>query len=582
MAAPSCPVPRRRDTRPDDPLPVGAARTERLLILALVIVAVLAVWASAQTVGVEQRVDTDPPGVASSTQPQLVTTQDGTAHVVWQDYRHPRWVVYHRRGETSGTTWTTPETPLSPVTSPPAPGPDATRPVIATDGGLALYVAWHATSSVGLETIGFTRSIDGGLSWEPPRVLTDVATGVGVVSEYAGPPHLVADDAGRVHVTWAQSDGQRDQVYHAVSHDRGATFHVPPITQPVNVVLLGHSESPRVATDGAGHVYLAWLDHRDPPHRDVWLRRSVDGGLSWEPGETRLSGHGIHIELELVAHAPAGVAGPHRVLAAWIALLDDGQGVPFTRVESRYSTDGGLAWQPLEGAVSDTHPSTAGSAPPTAGPAAGGPPTPGGGPGGAGSASFRSGRGGASVASGLPTFETARDIAFHLDLVVDEVGAVHAVHGRVDHPLVGQPVRVVHNRLDPATGVWGVERRLSRGGSPYPEKGLPTFARPAVAAHGDAVFVAWSAAEPGSGTRTEIWGTLSGDGGATFAPAVRLSADPAGPGLARSAYPRVAATAAGAVVVWDDRRAWTDHTVLPLPPGSPVGTPDVYVTTLSP
>jgi len=36
-----------------------------------------------------------------------------------------------------------------------------------------------------------------------------------------------------------------------------------------------------------------------------------------------------------------------------------------------------------------------------------------------------------------------------------------------------------------------------------------------------------------------------------------------------------------AAIVWDDRRNWTDPSVLPLPPDAPLGAPDVYLNVLT-
>lgn len=563
---------------------VAPARAERLFVLAVIATLLLAAVAGAQTnIGAELRVDTDLPGTASSSLPQMVGTNDGSLHIVWQDYRGPQWGIYYRRAENLGTGFTGPEVPINIAQVPPSVAANATAPRVATDGSLAIYAVWHEALD-GVEHIAFARSTDGGLSWGPPAPLVDSITGLGVSSEYAGRPQIAADGQGRVHVTWAQSDGERDQIYYAVSHDQGATFRVPPIGQPVNILMLGHSEDPRVATDGRGHVYVAWLDHREPPYRDVWIRHSTDFGQNWEPGEKRLSAHGVQIELNLLAHA-ATVGDfelEHRALAAWISLEENSNGIPLTTLNSRYSKDGGATWQTHEGSLSNRHPTVAGSGNKAGGglgalAPGGAVPSPGSG--------GQLGKGDPPGArSNLPTVDQSIDIAFHLDVAVDGSGNAHAVHGRVDWPLVGRPTTVYYNRLDGDSGVWGVERAISRGGSPYPEHGLPTFARPHVStsAGGAAVYATWTGAAPGVGQRTEVYGAYSKDGGVSWAPPVILSADPAGPGAARSAYPQIHARGARAAVVWDDRRNWTDHSVLPLPPDVPVGAPDVYLTSFGP
>ena len=520
----------------------------------------------------ELRVDSDAPGVASSSLPRVAASGDGSLHVVWQDYRGPTWSIYYRRMPAFGQGNPPPEVSLDGLVLPPGLSSNATNPDIATDGTIRLHVVWHDVTG-GDEQIFYTRSLDGGLSWLPAGPLVDSLSGVGVVSEYASPPEILADGAGNVWVTWSQSDGERDQVYYGVSHDHGQTWDVTPIDQPVNEVTLGHSETPRLASDGTGHVYIAYLDHREPPYRDVFVRRSTDWGDTWLPGEQRINGHGIEIELDLVAHATTTDPVKHRVLAAWIELQEDEFGNPLTELQSNYSTDGGASWQPLVSVVNDQKPGLLGQV----GPGAGGPTTPvGTAPGGP-----------PPVKSGelvgpprVSASEAHFSVHFNLELAVDASGDAHIVYSRVDAPLVFMPTAVYHNRLDGTTGVWRGEQKLSRGGVPYPLRGIPTLARATLATAGEHIFAAWMQSAAATEERAEIHAAWSPDGGEHWSPAQVVTQKVDGPGTSRSAHPALVAREDRAALVWDDRRAWTDHTILPLPPNAPVGSPDVYLRVL--
>jgi len=561
----SHPLPTRAARRPapGSPRP-PATRAARCLLL---LVALGAPTLRAQTP--ELRVDSDAPGVASSCLPQTVTTADGTVHVVWQDYRGPAWAVYYRRLPAFGAGASPPEVRLSMPPLPPGQGGNAIAPRIATDGNLALYVVWH-TSMPDVELLMKTRSLDGGLTWAPASPLLDQITGLGVSSEYAGPPEIAADASGHVHVAWAQSNGVRDQIFYAVSLNRGTTWSVPPITQPVNVDTSGHSESPRLATDGAGFVYIAWLDHREPPYRDVWLRRSANFGLSWLPGEKRLNGHGSEIELELVAHVTSAAPIEHRVHAAWIDLSQSDLGGPLTEVRARSSYDGGLTWNTLPATVSDEQPDTEGQHAPAGSPAGGLFTAPGGSVGPLGSGGPPQG----GLRGVLPRHVVA--VTFNLDLALDGKGNVHAVYSRVDAPLVGRPTRVYHNRLDSETRLWGHEQPLSRGGVLYPTRGLPTLARARVAASAGFVYASWMQCDGDGDTRDEVLACWSTDNGLSWSAPSVVTLKPAGPGTSTSAHPALAALGNRCALVWDDRRESTDHSQLPLPPGAPIGAPDVF------
>ena len=127
-------------------------------------------------VGVEMRVDSDPPGLHSSMRPQVVTTDAQTVldrvHVAWLDYRDPVWAVYVRTLVGFG------DTPLGPETRLSGTG-NAAPPRLASDGLDAVYAVWHEFEG-DLERVVFARSIDDGATWSP------VVPGVGLASQKLG------------------------------------------------------------------------------------------------------------------------------------------------------------------------------------------------------------------------------------------------------------------------------------------------------------------------------------------------------------------------------------------------------------
>lgn len=547
---PPAPSP-RGPRRPAAPPPRAGRRPPALLAALVLTLSVPDLAAQyppvAPELGQDRRVDSDPPGSASSVEPRVVATADGALHVVWLDHRDGRWGVWYRRVIDLDVGSALPEVELSAFVNQPNLLLNPADPALATDGDAHLYVAWRAASPQ-QEALLFVRSDDGGLSWSAPALASPSLLNAGMVTEYAGPPSLAADAAGHVHVAWAQSDGVFDQVYLVSSDDHGASFDVPQLNQPVNLVTTGHSEAPVVASDGDGGVFVAWLDHRDPETRDVWLRRSTDFGATLEPGELRLSPHSTATELELVAQG--GGPDERLVLAAWLDLRQNALGLPETRVLARWSSDGGTTFVEPAAAV---HPTCAQEAWHDL---VGGPAT-----------------------SGRSLAGTGDCAAMHLDLelAANGDGDVWAAWSAVEHPLLDRP-SVVHTRRFRRDGLlWDPPRPLGRAGARFPARGLlPSLPRVAVAAVGERAFAAWMLHGPEHTTYAEVVTAWTTDGGASWSAPSLVTRKAAGPGTSRSGHPSLVALPDGAGLVWDDRRHHTVPDGQPVPPGSPAGHPDVF------
>jgi hypothetical protein len=170
-----------------------------------------------------------------------------------------------------------------------------------------------------------------------------------------------------------------------------------------------------------------------------------------------------------------------------------------------------------------------------------------------------------------------------LDLAIAESGTVWAAYARVDEPVVGRTTQVFANAFDQGSATWRTERLLSRAGAAVPLKGvLPTQARAQIAVDGSAAWVAWMHSGDAYEDYTDIDVAWTLDDGASWTGPASVTAKPGGPGAARSAHPQLVALDGLAAFVWDDRRNWTDHLILPLPPDAPIGAPDIYLNVLDP
>lgn len=224
------------------------------------------------------RLDTDPAGQNSSCLPQLAgtNTEDGHLYAVWQDYRGPRWQIYFRGSSDWGRTWPLPDVPIS-------QWGNAERPQIVADPAGNVYVAWLAFEN-GEERICFNRSPNAGATWLASEITLNAHRAS--VAE----PTICCDARGHVYVAWAEYDGQTEQVFFNASADAGSTWLAAPIRINTNPPGESWSETPQLACDDDGDVYLAYVDdgRTGGGYRHVYFRRSQNHGVTWDPTEIRL------------------------------------------------------------------------------------------------------------------------------------------------------------------------------------------------------------------------------------------------------------------------------------------------------
>jgi len=117
------------------------------------------------------RLDTTPVGSALSVFPRIVAGGGDLLYVVWYDRRNGFTDVYFSRSLDGGAEWSASEKRLD--TDPPGAA-SSNVPQIAADGD-RVYVAWEDTRS-GLSEVRFNRSVDAGATWLAADVRLDAAT----------------------------------------------------------------------------------------------------------------------------------------------------------------------------------------------------------------------------------------------------------------------------------------------------------------------------------------------------------------------------------------------------------------------
>ncbi len=227
------------------------------------------------------------PAVAAKTGDDVTVAFDalGRAYVCATSYAAGR-AVYVWRSDDGGRSFSAPVTLLE--------GQYCDHPWMATGHGQTMsehnvYVAWAAGNSK--TALGFTRSTDGGRSFDPPRrILAEARDGS---YESAG-PELAAGPHSLVCATcyWTTlPDPSGDMVGQAVavcSTDGGRSFGAPVHlgSGASDIQLRGDvkpNSSPTVAiSPGGDALYVAFPTHRPGAvHSDIVVTASHDRGRTW-------------------------------------------------------------------------------------------------------------------------------------------------------------------------------------------------------------------------------------------------------------------------------------------------------------
>jgi hypothetical protein len=227
-----------------------------------------------------------------------VLAQDVILHETHQDFQlgmassldlsHPEGVM--RLGifdePTSEPAVYEPDTQINDPTALPS-GPTSvnqTRPALASDGAGTLFAIWEDGRNGGVynRDIYFSRSTDGGDTWQRPDVRVNDGTSTGNQIR----PDLVYDQSiGRLYAVWQDERNGNYDIYFAYSDDFGDTWiaHQKLNDDVGTAAQLNPSIAVGPGALGPGdRVYVVWQDQRNG-NDDVYLIRSDDGGASWSP-----------------------------------------------------------------------------------------------------------------------------------------------------------------------------------------------------------------------------------------------------------------------------------------------------------
>ena len=230
----------------------------------------------------------------------------------------------------------------------------AVAPRLSLDPGGSLYLIWKEERDSQSGNIVFKHSPDRGKNWPQDPHWLDQEKPMGSRSST---PRVASDGKGHVYAVWwtKHRKGGKDVLVRA-SKDFGVSFG-PPIKLNTD----NGAFPAEVSADGNGHLYVVWSDERteaggerqggrSPGHR-IYFNRSDDHGATWLPRDLKLSGEAV---------------GRGRAMQAWPQIRSDDQGHVYiiwfdTRhgggsVYFRASDDFGRTWReelPVKGDEGD-------------------------------------------------------------------------------------------------------------------------------------------------------------------------------------------------------------------------------------
>jgi hypothetical protein len=200
----------------------------------------------------------------------LVAGPDGALYAAWTEYEGALWLSRSGDGGRSFS-------PAQRIAAEGARHP-ARAPSLALGPDRTLYLAWTTGEDEGAD-IHLARSTDGGASFgRPERVAPS--------SNYSDAPKLAVGPGGVLHLAYAESSGgpfAHHQVRYTRSADGGRSFEIPrEISSPMPGSFAG-AAFPALSVDAQGRVYVSWelyAAERQGP-RGLGLAVSSDGGRSF-------------------------------------------------------------------------------------------------------------------------------------------------------------------------------------------------------------------------------------------------------------------------------------------------------------
>jgi len=307
---------------------------------------------------------------------RCIAVQGNTVHVVWKDNRdHTSYYqVFYKRSTDYGVTWGL-DNPITPLDK------NVDQPSIAVSGTY-IHVAWVDVTDY---TIKFIRSTNGGADWGPDiKVLSPTVGGLapltlaasgsyvyvvfhsalydfrfmrnwnnGEYNSWGSPvpvsvynsghwgPSVAAADGGVVHVTWQDTRNNYPtwEMYYNRSTDNGVTWQLT--DTPLSSIDGKNSYGSSVTASGP-NVNAVWWDYKEDNKHEIFANRSADAGETWGTA-TRLTYNAVWFVDNSYPSVTASGSDVHLV---WPDYRHQQGGDYNWEIYYKYSSDGGVSWDP--------------------------------------------------------------------------------------------------------------------------------------------------------------------------------------------------------------------------------------------
>ena len=203
---------------------------------------------------------------------------------------------------------------------------DSGLPRISVSGSNVYVVWWQQLEGSSQADIFFRRSTDNGVTWGPKINISSN----GIVGSNPASTPQVTSFGSSVYVVWDQGDNSNRDIFFRRSSDGGATW------KPVlNISNNKHSYDEKIAVSGT-NVYLVWS--KEIPGSsifEIFFRRSTDGGATWKTNVNLSNNAGLS------RYSDIAVSGSN-IHVVWEQQNADGTA---NDIFFRRSTDNGATWK---------------------------------------------------------------------------------------------------------------------------------------------------------------------------------------------------------------------------------------------
>lgn len=238
-----------------------------------------------------------------------IAVSGNIVHVVWEDDTPGNDDVFYRRSTDGGATFTEPIKNLSSNVG------NSGRPDIAVSGN-NVHVVWHDSTPGNLDIL-YRRSLNEGSTF--PNIIMNLSNNAGGSAAPA-----VAAIEPNVHVVWEDNTPGESDIFYRRSTDSGTTF-----TEPIKNLSSNTGESflPDIAALG-NNIHVVWEDNTGTINKDIFYRKSLDGGATFPNIIKNLSGNAGG------SHDPAIALSGTNVYVVW----DDNTGLSAGNFDILYRT----------------------------------------------------------------------------------------------------------------------------------------------------------------------------------------------------------------------------------------------------